>query len=84
MHPNYPNPFNAETTIGFDIAEATQVTIRLYDMLGREAARIMNAAYPVGSHTLAFNAAGLATGNYLLRMSTATGFQQVRRITLLK
>lgn len=84
LHPNYPNPFNAETTIGFDIAEATQVTIRLYDMLGREAARIMNAAYPVGSHTLSFDAAGLATGNYLLRMSTATGFQQVRRITLLK
>lgn len=84
LHPNYPNPFNAVTTIRFDIAEATQVSIRLYDVLGREAAQIMTAPYPVGSHSISFDAAGLASGNYLLRMSTASGFSQSRRITLLK
>ena len=84
LHSNYPNPFNAETNLRFDIAEQTQVTIRLYDMLGREAAQIANAVYTQGSYTLSFNAAGLASGSYLVSMISGTGFQQVRKMTLLK
>jgi hypothetical protein len=84
LYSNYPNPFNAETNLRFDIAEQTQVTIKLYDMLGREAMQIVDGVYSPGSYTLSLNAGNLASGSYLMSMRSGTGFQQVRKMTLLK
>jgi hypothetical protein len=84
LHPNYPNPFNAETNIQFDVAEATRLTITAYNLLGREVRRIADGFYPVGEHGVRFDASGLSSGVYLLRLETASGFSDVRRMTLLK
>jgi hypothetical protein len=84
LHPNYPNPFNAETNIQFDVAEATRLTITAYNVLGREVRRLADGFYPVGEHGVRFDASGLSSGVYLLRLETASGFSDVRRMTLLK
>ncbi len=79
----YPNPFNPSTVIPFDAQTAGEISIRVYDMLGRHVATLASGLYPAGSHSIRFDATGLSSGVYLVRM-TAPGIQQVRRVTLLK
>jgi hypothetical protein len=84
LHPNYPNPFNAETNLQFDVPEATRLTITAYNLLGREVRTITEGFYPAGKHSIRFNASGLSSGVYLAKLETASGFIDVRRMTLLK
>ncbi|MFZ5433711.1 MAG: YCF48-related protein [Calditrichota bacterium] len=72
LHQNYPNPFNASTTIRFDLTEPTVVTVKVYDMLGREIAVLLSADLPSGSHVVNFNAKDLASGIYFYTLQTAT------------
>ncbi|MDR9410890.1 MAG: T9SS type A sorting domain-containing protein, partial [Balneolaceae bacterium] len=80
---NYPNPFNPTTTINYDIPEATNVSIKVYDITGREVAELVNAKKSAGSHTVDWNAEQFATGVYLYRI-TAGDFTAVRKLTLIK
>lgn len=79
----YPNPFNPSAIIPFRMASNSHVTIRVYDMLGRQVATLVNEVKPAGEHTVRFNASGLSSGVYLVRFEAA-GTQQIRNITLLK
>ena len=79
----YPNPFNPSTIIPFEAQTAGEISIRVYDMVGRHIATLANGIYPAGSHSVRFDAAGLSSGVYLVRM-TAPGLQQISRVTLLK
>ncbi|MGE5498950.1 MAG: hypothetical protein ACM3Q2_12795, partial [Syntrophothermus sp.] len=65
LFPNYPNPFNPVTNIGFSIADECFVTLKVYDMLGREAASIVNDIKPAGSYKVQFDGRGLASGIYV-------------------
>ena len=80
---NYPNPFNPETTIPFAVPEASEVTIAVYDLLGREVAVLVEGEMAAGRHEVQFRANGLPSGMYLVRMQ-AGSFSQVRRMTLVK
>jgi hypothetical protein len=80
---NYPNPFNPQTMIGFALPQSAQVRLVVYDMLGREVARLLEGTLSAGRHEVVFDASGLPTGVYLYRLE-ADGFVQTRRMLLIK
>lgn len=79
----YPNPFNPATVIPFQAGSAGHVSIRVYDMLGRYVATLADDVYQAGNHQVQFDASGLASGVYMIRMH-APGLKQVRRVSLVK
>jgi hypothetical protein len=83
LEANYPNPFNPQTTIGFALPQAAEVRLMVYDVLGREVARLAEGTMPAGQHEAVFDASGLPTGVYLYRLQ-ADGFVQTRRMLLVK
>ena len=83
LYQNYPNPFNPVTTIGLRIADCGLVTLKVYDMLGREVTTLVNENLAGGRYERGFDATGLASGVYLYRL-TVGGVQQTRRLTVVK
>jgi flagellar hook assembly protein FlgD len=93
LFPNYPNPFNPETWIPYQLSEASSVTVTIYDMLGNVAKRLELGHQPKGvyrtpnraAHWDGFNQAGVpvASGVYFVQLRTK-GYQQTRRMVLLK
>jgi hypothetical protein len=80
---NYPNPFNPSTTIPFRVKESCRVTLKVYDILGNEAAVLADGPYPAGSHTVRFNAAGMPSGIYVVQISMGD-FSSARKMTVLE
>jgi hypothetical protein len=80
---NYPNPFNPATIIRFSIPEVSQVSLRVYDILGNLVADLFNGETAPGYYQAAFNAANLASGVYFYRLESS-GKVQVMKMTLLK
>ena len=83
LYPNYPNPFNPSTTIGFELRSAGRVTLKLYDAEGRLAATLAEGTMAAGVHTLRFDGSSLASGMYFYRL-TAGNFSEVRKMLLLR
>ncbi len=85
---NYPNPFNPTTNIKFSLPEASKVTLRVYDILGRQVAELVNGVLSSGSHTVQFNASNYASGIYFYRLeaknSQSKSFAAVKKMALLK
>ena len=67
---NYPNPFNPSTKIEYQVANAGLVSLKVYDVLGKEIATLINEVKSAGSYEVNFNAAGLASGIYFYRLQT--------------
>jgi hypothetical protein len=81
---NYPNPFNPSTTIRFTLPEASNVSITVFDMLGRSVRTLIDGrAMEAGAHEVAFDANDLASGTYLYRMD-AGATTITRQMTLVK
>ena len=83
LHQNYPNPFNPSTSIRYTLPEAGPVHLEVFDITGRRVAVLSDQVMSAGSHTIAFDAAGLAGGVYLYRLSSS-GQTQVRKMLLIK
>jgi photosystem II stability/assembly factor-like uncharacterized protein len=83
LEQNYPNPFNPSTTISFAINKRGLVTLKLFDVLGREVKLIYKGDMSAGSHKLNFNAANLASGIYIYSLQVNDQFT-CRKMTLLK
>ena len=83
LHQNYPNPFNPTTTISYDMLTASEVSLKVYDLLGREVATLFDGQQSAGQHVVTFDASGLASGVYLCRLSSA-GFAATTRLLLMK
>jgi hypothetical protein len=79
---NYPNPFNPTTTIAFALREPSLVTVRVYDMLGREVGTLLSGEeLEAGEQTLEFSAGGLASGTYFYRIDAlAEGEEGLRTV----
>ena len=84
LHPNYPNPFNPITTIAFETVQAGQVELVIYDLLGRKVETLVSQELNAGFHHARWDATAHASGIYLVRLSTAEGFSQCRKVVLLK
>lgn len=80
---NYPNPFNPSTKISFELPVTGFVTLKVYDMIGREVAVLVNEELASGSHTVNFNANNLSTGTYVYQL-TSNGNVISNKMVLLK
>jgi len=80
---NYPNPFNPSTSIMYTVGMRQFVKIRVYDLLGREVAALVNEEKPVGNYKINFNATGLPSGLYFYTLTT-NNFSKTRKMILLK
>ena len=70
---NYPNPFNPATTIVYQTPGPGLVSLRVFDVLGREVTSLVDAVQPAGTHSATFSAAGMASGVYVYRLTTPFG-----------
>jgi hypothetical protein len=80
---NYPNPFNPSTRIDYSIGSRQFVTIKIFDLLGREIATLVNEEKPAGIYELTWNAAGLPSGVYFYQLR-AGSFIQTKKMILLR
>lgn len=83
LYQNYPNPFNPVTRFPFSVAEFGHVSLKVFDLLGREVATIVDEAKPPGSYDIEWNAAMLPTGVYTYRLR-AGEFSSLRRLVLIR
>ena len=81
LHAAAPNPFAGRTALRFDLPEAADVRVVVYDLLGRAVAVLADGSMAAGRHTVPFDARGLPSGTYLVRMET-DAFVATRRVTL--
>ncbi|MCX7833838.1 MAG: M20/M25/M40 family metallo-hydrolase [Ignavibacteria bacterium] len=80
---NYPNPFNPVTKINYAIPKNSFVTLKIYDLLGREVATLINEEKPAGYYSIDFDASNLSSGIYFYRLS-AGDFIKTMKMTLMK
>lgn len=80
---NYPNPFNPSTRISFTIPQAGDVTLKVYDMLGREVATLVNGTMAAGTHYATFDASGMSSGIYLYELRSGNT-RITNKMTLMK
>lgn len=80
---NYPNPFNPNTTIEYQIPQSSFVTIKVYDVLGKEVVTLVNEEKSAGIHEVNFEPINLTSGLYLYKIR-AGSFEQTRKMLLLK
>ncbi len=83
LEQNYPNPFNPTTQISYTLEKSGNVTLKVYDILGRVVANLVNSNQIAGTHTINFNASNLASGIYFYKLETGS-FQSVKKMMLLK
>lgn len=83
LEQNYPNPFNPSTTIQFAVPQTSNVTLRIYDILGREVATLIDEEYQPGQYKIIFAAGQLASGLYVYRLQ-AGDFRETKKLMLLK
>ncbi|HTO94819.1 MAG TPA: T9SS type A sorting domain-containing protein, partial [Bacteroidota bacterium] len=86
---NYPNPFNPSTVIGYLVPVGAHISLIVYDVLGREVARLVDGYVPAGSHTATWTPSGCSSGVYFARMSAfdpggARLFAGTTRLTLVR
>ena len=91
LEQNYPNPFNPSTKLSFVISQLSLVTLRVYDLLGREVAVLVNEEKPAGTYEINFDASGLSSGVYYYQLqATPVGgqagdeFVETKKLVLLK
>ncbi|MCX6165356.1 MAG: T9SS type A sorting domain-containing protein [Ignavibacteriae bacterium] len=80
---NYPNPFNPTTNIKYQITNSKLVTLRVYDILGKEIATLVNEKKTAGIYEVTFNGSNFASGVYFYRIQ-AGDFVQVKKMVLIK
>ncbi len=83
LSPNYPNPFNPNTTIRFSLPEAAQVKLVVYDMLGQQVAELLREKKDAGFYNVNFNAENLTSGMYVYKL-TAGEKVQTKKMLLIK
>ena len=83
LEQNYPNPFNPSTTIAYALAKPSNVSLKVFDMLGREVATLVSQKQDVGRYELQFSAQNLSSGIYFYQLR-ADEFFQTRKMVLLK
>ena len=84
LEQNFPNPFNPETNISFTIAQESNVSIKLYDIIGREIKVLVNENKKPGYYTIKLKGGELSSGVYFYRLTTGSGFTSVKKLISLK
>ncbi len=87
LNQNFPNPFNPSTVISYEVNASSNVTIKVYDMTGREVRTLVNSFQNAGTYSVNFNGTNLASGIYfyVIRMNTgSTEFTKTMKMILTK
>ncbi len=80
---NYPNPFNPSTQIKYTLAKSSFVSLKIFDVLGREVSTLVNQAQNSGTYSVNFNASALSTGVYFYKLE-AGDFMNIKKMLLIK
>ena len=80
---NYPNPFNPSTVINYNLAVSSNVSLKIYDVLGNEVAVLVDGFKTAGSYEVSFNASDLSSGIYFYKL-TSGNLSEIKKMTLLK
>ncbi len=83
LYQNYPNPFNPTTTLRYDVPTPSQVSLKVFNVLGQEVATLVNGRQEPGRYSLEWNASGVASGVYLFRLE-AGSFVEIRKMAVIK
>jgi len=83
LEKNFPNPFNPKTQLGFRVANLTFVSLKVFDLLGREITTLVDEIRPAGSYSVEWNGEDRSSGVYFYRLQ-AENFSSTRRMQLLK
>jgi len=83
LHQNYPNPFNPTTTLSYALPEGSNVKLTVFDVSGRQVAKLVDGYRNAGLHNVQFDAKGLASGIYIYRL-TAGSFNATGKMVLMK
>jgi len=83
LYQNYPNPFNPTTNIKFDLPKDVNVSIRIYDILGREVILIADGFYKAGTYSINFDGSNLSTGTYFYRIQ-AGDYVDAKKMLMIK
>lgn len=83
LEQNYPNPFNPTTKIQYNLPQQAHVSLKVFDITGREVVTLVDNNMSAGSHTIEWDASNLSSGVYLYRI-TAGNFMYTRKLTLIK
>ena len=81
---NYPNPFRASTEVRFGLPEAAEVSLEVYDMLGRRVAVLANGQMEAGHHRARLDGSELSSGVYVYRLVAGDDFTDTGRMVLVK
>ena len=80
---NYPNPFNSSTTISFSLPAANKVSLKIYDMRGKQVAELVDGRLNAGTHTVQWQAENLPSGIYYSILKSGS-YSETRRMVLMK
>jgi len=80
---NFPNPFNPITTITYQLPKSGSVTLKIYDMLGKEVITLVNEQQEMGRYTVQFDASSLASGMYVYQLRV-NDYTSTKKMLLLK
>jgi hypothetical protein len=83
LHQNYPNPFNPSTQISYGLTKATHVSLKVFDLLGREVAILVDEIHPAGTHSATFDGSNFPSGIYFYHLQ-AGDFTMTKKMVLLK
>ncbi len=83
LRQNYPNPFNPSTKIEFSLAKQSNVTLKVYNLSGKEVATLVNGEYSQGVYSVNWNASGLASGIYIYKIQ-AGNYSDTKKLSLIK
>jgi endoglucanase len=83
LYQNYPNPFNPSTTISYSISQSSFVSLKIYDVVGREIESLVNEDQNPGEYSIRYNASRLPSGIYFLRLS-ADGIVEIKKCVFIK
>jgi GH18 family chitinase len=83
LYQNYPNPFNPSTVISYSLSKSNLVSLKIYDLLGKEIKTLINEQQNSGNYSVTFNARNLSSGIYFYKLQ-AGSFNQTKKFILLK
>ena len=84
LEQNYPNPFNSSTVISFSLPSKSSALLKVFDIMGREVATLVNEELAAGNYSRRWNASNISSGVYFYRLKTNTGYIQTKKLLLLK
>jgi hypothetical protein len=83
LYQNYPNPFNPTTTISFEVPQKSFVSLKIYDILGKEMMTLLNDIRDIGKYDIKFDGSGFPTGIYFYKIQVGN-YKETKKLLLLK